>query len=601
MKPNETPHNLFDYSSKSARDIAFAAWLMIIGLFVYLILYSNLSAEFLVSENMMRIPDDAFYYMVPVNNFIQNGIVSFDGHTPTNGFHPLYFFVLIPLRFIAESDPFHFLKTALIWQSAITVLFCGLWFTIMSRRVSVLAGIFILPFMFFDDVDQLFINGLETHLAFLLLAICLMLFLLQKNPFSTRRNALALGAACGLAVLSRLDLIFFAFGFFLMSWFYFSREDGSKRNIVYSAALAFFCIAPYLLWNWICMGHFVPISGAVKAGFGWSNIHKDMPAHPFFISVAFVAISRLAVALVSWLSEEKAFVARLAKYLHLAVVEFVGLLFIWLALPPDKLAILPLCAFGLALTVLLILIKQENRDPNSIRNLGYFAIILCLYTLMQMTHELFFVSKYFAFWHLALFTFVFFVLTAEAIATTISEIASKFQIQPKKYFVALLLILIVASSAFIAVLEFSSFRSQIRGLEQGKVRTWQSSAFEAALWAKDHLPKKSLCAMHDAGVFAFFSGLPVINLDGVIMNYDFLQTLQTGKLGEYLEKRGLQYVLYKSVPEQTLEKDYRYRIKETPLWVSRNQEVYRSGLFDEGSGPVRFMIWKLPQAATKNN
>ena len=37
--------------------------------------------------------DDYFYYLVPAQNWVDLGVSSFDGATPTNGYHPIWFLV----------------------------------------------------------------------------------------------------------------------------------------------------------------------------------------------------------------------------------------------------------------------------------------------------------------------------------------------------------------------------------------------------------------------------------------------------------------------------------------------------------------------------
>ena len=41
--------------------------------------------------------DDAYYYFQIARNLADGGGVSFDGETPTNGFHPLWLVLLTPL------------------------------------------------------------------------------------------------------------------------------------------------------------------------------------------------------------------------------------------------------------------------------------------------------------------------------------------------------------------------------------------------------------------------------------------------------------------------------------------------------------------------
>lgn len=51
-----------------------------------------------------RLPtDDAYYYYTIARNAVAGGDVSFDGLTPTNGFHPLWMVTITPLFMLAEA------------------------------------------------------------------------------------------------------------------------------------------------------------------------------------------------------------------------------------------------------------------------------------------------------------------------------------------------------------------------------------------------------------------------------------------------------------------------------------------------------------------
>jgi hypothetical protein len=50
-------------------------------------------------------------------------------------------------------------------------------------------------------------------------------------------------------------------------------------------------------------------------------------------------------------------------------------------------------------------------------------------------------------------------------------------------------------------------------------------------------------AATDTGVFAWFSELTTINLDGVINNWRYRDALRSGRLHSYLRERGVGYIL----------------------------------------------------------
>jgi hypothetical protein len=50
--------------------------------------------EILVEKNL---PDDAYYYFILARNTIQRGSASMDGVNVTNGFHPLWWIIIMPI------------------------------------------------------------------------------------------------------------------------------------------------------------------------------------------------------------------------------------------------------------------------------------------------------------------------------------------------------------------------------------------------------------------------------------------------------------------------------------------------------------------------
>ncbi len=70
---------------------------------------------------------------------------------------------------------------------------------------------------------------------------------------------------------------------------------------------------------------------------------------------------------------------------------------------------------------------------------------------------------------------------------------------------------------------------------------WQLEAYRAAGWADQNLPVDARIGAEDAGVLGFFSVHPVVNLDGVINNFAYQDTLRSGEFARYLCDQGINY------------------------------------------------------------
>ena len=68
---------------------------------IFIVLFFSILSSFHIVTNSYldlslrgMIRDDSFYYATIVRNFHNQGIISFDGHTITNGFQPLFLITL---------------------------------------------------------------------------------------------------------------------------------------------------------------------------------------------------------------------------------------------------------------------------------------------------------------------------------------------------------------------------------------------------------------------------------------------------------------------------------------------------------------------------
>ncbi len=167
------------------------------------------------------LPDDAFIYFVIARHIAAGLGATFDGVAPTNGFHPLWALALTPIfGALPQGDlPVHLALTL----SAICDTAAGALAGWVAGR-TVAATRFSPPSSLSPDLQSgeagmittalyLFnpraivesVNGLETGLAMLALAACVAAWQVARESLTTRR-ALTFGALAGLTVLARSDL-----------------------------------------------------------------------------------------------------------------------------------------------------------------------------------------------------------------------------------------------------------------------------------------------------------------------------------------------------------------------------------------------------------
>ncbi len=162
------------------------------------------------------IRDDAYYYFKVAQNITEGHGSTFDGIHLTNGYHPLWMLICLPVFALARFDVILPLRILVIitgiLQTATSILIYRLVRSLLSEPVGVLAGSYwafssyILVFLYRTGVEAII-----APLFIVLLVTLLYQFELSwrgSSPSTRQLSLLAIAAA--LVVFSRLDLVFFA-------------------------------------------------------------------------------------------------------------------------------------------------------------------------------------------------------------------------------------------------------------------------------------------------------------------------------------------------------------------------------------------------------
>lgn len=160
--------------------------------------------------------DDAYYYFKVAQNITEGHGSTFDGVSPTNGYHPLWMLVNIPIFALARFDLILPLRLLLLLQgglsAATAVLIYRLVKGVLSHPLAVLASGWWAFNLYIHATLYQF--GLETGLA--AFTVILLIHQLWKFELHWRKNPLTPRLIAGLAILatltlfSRLDLVFLA-------------------------------------------------------------------------------------------------------------------------------------------------------------------------------------------------------------------------------------------------------------------------------------------------------------------------------------------------------------------------------------------------------
>jgi len=432
--------------------------------------------------------DDAYYYYKVAQNILAGNGSTFDGFNQTNGYHPLWMLVLLPVFAITRTSPLVSLRTVLAllgMLGALSWMLCWSYIRMTGSRLLCIVGTVLL---LSSPALLLTLNGLESGLLifwiFLMLALDLKCNLLAAA--STPRSKFLLGVLFALLVLIRLDSMFFVAALLIFKLIFSPfRNPIHKLGFLfrtYWPAVLAFCVLviPYLVFNVTVYGHMLPISGTLKTSFPIPHFN---PPNAHTIVYVLGILAGLLWALFSSLSP--------GGYLRTTLFP-----------------------------------RWRLDSPHGMLAVFWLGCLLHLiWTSLFMQWGVYQ-------WHYAAHVPILVILVAFAVQAVIVRFGHETLIKT-----------LALSFALFLMFGLSVFTY----LEKGSHLTQR---YEAAEWARKNTDPNTVFAMHDAGCFAYFAERPTVNLDGVINSFEFQDVIRDGTLREFLDGLGLKYIASATVDSE---------------------------------------------------
>lgn len=210
---------------------------------------------------------DAFYYFSIARNIVTGYGITLDKTVITNGFQPLYQFVLLPV-FYFVSNPFHAINMSLIlavvFYAGISIMLyklIGLYFgdlpAILATAIWVCSPI----------VTKNMMNGMETSLSVFLCITTVYFYLKRIRPIDVSRigyrEAFTFGLLIGLLYLARFDNIILV-GLIFLDYLRFNLPYFKKRiypKILLTTIIALLVAGPWIYYCIHYFGSVMPQSG----------------------------------------------------------------------------------------------------------------------------------------------------------------------------------------------------------------------------------------------------------------------------------------------------------------------------------------------------
>jgi hypothetical protein len=241
----------------------------------------------------LAIPDDAYLSLKLAQN-IAKGLGPLYGIAPTNGFQPLYVFLMVPAFWLWPTELETPVRAALVLLSVFNVATLLVLFRWIQRLTSSTTIAFITGlawvFNFYVLYDTM--NGLETVVStFFVAASFAVLDRMLRLDRPNSRAAIELGIVLGLAVLARVDnVILVATVLAILAWRF---GHDALQPILWLGVVVLSVNVPWLLYSFHYTGEVFPVSGPAVRFRSLANV-----SHAPTLTNFYIPIMRKAVAAV---------------------------------------------------------------------------------------------------------------------------------------------------------------------------------------------------------------------------------------------------------------------------------------------------------------
>jgi hypothetical protein len=483
--------------------------------------------------------NDTFYYYQIAKNLAAGKFSTFDGVELTNGYHPLWAWLLAPF-FLFDPSPDHVLAWLKNWE----LILLGGATLCAAAALRTLRGVawFMLPVPFVLLKSRPLIVGMEGACAVLVIALTMWLVPFALARPSSRGRWLACAIVLGALPYARLELVA-ATVVATVALVLYVRRAGIRPGLPawQFATIVLGLVGFYFLFSQLVFGLPVPVSGLLKRY--WSERHFE--AHGGYDFVAnlgamwdaslqrsrlCVAAALLALPALSWLDHRH---------------------------------------------------RARERAPEHGLDIVLLAFSACLFA--RFAYAVLTTRPFFALydWYFAPTQFLgacLVTLAAHRVYRATARIAPLMSMT-----VLLVAVLAVPQPRWTAT-------TSLRDLQTAEGADWELADYHTARWMQAQLPKTTVVGSTDAGIFAFFTDLRVINLDGLVNSADFYRKQRDQELVAWVHASDITH-LANVVHKDEMNRGCRVmarRMRQRRTLRGRCTLVHEGGAF----GDRRSVVWR---------
>ncbi|MBP2681167.1 MAG: hypothetical protein H6Q78_1030 [Candidatus Krumholzibacteriota bacterium] len=468
--------------------------------------------------------DDSFYAFKIAQSVANGKGPSFDGVHATNGFQPLYVFLIAPLYWVFRSNLIAPIYAALALSALLTALTALLLYRIVGRyastKVAVAAAVI---WAFSPVVTRQAANGLETSLALFLFASVVHFYLSRVRPVEEprRKDLVILGILTGLGVLARVDLVFLALVVALDYLWLLRRRGASRRAlrgvaVPFAAALATY--SPWLLYNIVALRSVVQDSGSATR-------YLSMAYAPLFDLGSSQMAATGPTAGFIWGHIAHSFsVLKLAPPVH---AFFRGAEKFGTEIGASAATLVVANVVGLALVALFLYVVIARKRDMIVRGFGEVQFLLVFAGVLIAAYSLFVFGVFFFARYYYPIYFILCVYAGLLLEEGLRRVASGAS--------AARAVTGAVLAVYVAVFGYMGYTCAARSYPV-------YCFYEVAQWVDGHTSPDDTIGVFQSGAIGYFSSRRVVNLDGKV-NHEALAALKGGTLGDYLRREGIDVVV----------------------------------------------------------
>jgi hypothetical protein len=437
---------------------------------------------------------DDTYLSLKIAKNIADGYGMTYGGIPTNGFQPLYVFMMVPVFAVIKSNLLLPVYIAMIVLSVFSLLSAVVLYRMILKLFGSSESAFIVSLLFVTTPALIrnMTNGLETSISFFffLLAVYFLYLFREVSLVNIKSKRIFLfGLLLGFSVLARIDNVFLFLMLFI--WFVIKvrREKPGIKAVIYRtlALTAGFSVIymPWLAVSYFYTGMLYPVSGeAVRVQGIYYAVHRTNLTNFYF--------------------------SELYRSLRYFVLNYFTVIILIIALLP------------------LIFKKRRLGFLRGFISIKHFPLITT--SVLFYAVYVFYIS---AFWYFPRYLVPLFVPVSILTGFLVKELFTYGFFRRKKnmFFTGITAILLL-----INVLR-PGFRDYYFGMHIPE------GYFGISAWVSGNMKEGSIIGSLQTGALAYFAeNVKVYNLDGVV-NPLALNAIKQIRLIDYIKENKLEYVL----------------------------------------------------------